>query len=268
MIALLGSLVISGGCTLMLGRHLTAHAAKSEPRVQYVVVAAPITAGDTVKAEQVRLMDWPAAQPITGAIQKTQDVIGRPAMYPMDKGEIVLDKYLASPGSSLGLTTKIPDGMRAIALKSDEVMGVAGFLFPGSHVDVLVTYRPPQSSDPVTSTVMQDAQVLAVGQQVQPDPNGKPVAVDVLTILANAADAQKVVLASTQGTLHFVLRNGGDKAQSDDAPVQLSALGAAPTVNAQTRATGKSSAKPKPYVVQTILGDKQGSVSFSQVESK
>jgi pilus assembly protein CpaB len=180
----------------------------------------------------------------------------------MEKGQIVLNKYLAAPGSGIGLTTKIPEGMRAIALKSDEVMGVAGFLFPGSHVDVLVTYRPPQGPDPITTTVLQNAQVLAIGQEIQPDPAGKPKSVGVMTILASPEDAAKLVLASTQGTIHFVLRNGGDQATTANVLAQMSQLGAPFPNKTPMRRPGAVSPKPKAYVVETILGDKQTSASF------
>ena len=97
---------------------------------------------------------------------------------------------------------KIPDGMRAISLRSDQVVGVAGFLLPGTHVDVLVTFRAPNTGDSITSTVMQDAQVIATGQKMEPDPEGKPTTTDVVTLLVTPGDAQKVVEASSQGTVH------------------------------------------------------------------
>ena len=260
--ALLGALVISGGCTFLLARHLTRGAGNAPPMVQYVTASTPISAGEVVKPEQLSLANWPASQHFDGAFKKISDVAGRAAVYPMDKGQMVLDKYLAAAGSGIGLTTKIPDGMRAIALKSNEVVGVAGFLFPGSHVDVLVTYRPPDGNDFITSTVLQNAQVLAVGHQIQPDPSGKPTSVDVLTILANPQDAEKVVLASTQGTIHFVLRNGGDQVSVPNVPVQLTQLGPPAKTPAPTRKNNAIIKKDKPYVVETIEGNKQSSVSF------
>lgn len=260
--ALLGALVISGGCTLLLGRRMAHQAVKSEPKIRYVAAAAAIAAGEIVKPEQLSLFDWPASQPVDGAFLKVEEVAGRAAVYPLEKGQIVLNKYLAAPGSGIGLTTKIPEGMRAIALKSDEVVGVAGFLFPGSHVDVLVTYRPPQGPDPITATVLQNAQVLAVGQEVQPDPAGKPKSVGVMTILASPEDAAKLVLASTQGSIHFVLRNGSDQATTANELVQLSQLGAPIPNKAPVRRPEGVSQKPKAYVVETILGDKQTSASF------
>jgi pilus assembly protein CpaB len=125
----------------------------------------------------------------------------------------------------------------------------------------LVTYRP-QNQEPITATVLQDTQVVAVGHQIQPDPNGKPASVDVITILAKPEDAEKAVLASTQGTIHFVLRNATDRAVPGDPPVNLSQFaGNAPAKPAMAR----REVNLKPYVVVTILGDKETSTSFSSV---
>src|SRR6185437_14213573 len=125
--------------------------------------------------------------------------VGRSLLYPMDKGQLITDKVLSASGSGLGLAGMIPDGMRAISLRSDEVVGVAGFLLPGTHVDVLVTMHPPGGADPVTNTVLQDVQVLASGQKIEPDPEGKPVNTTVVTLLVKPDDAERVDLASTQG---------------------------------------------------------------------
>jgi len=177
----------------------------------------------------------------------------------------VREPYLAAPGSIIGLTTKIPPGMRAIALKSDEVIGVSGFLFPGARVDVLVTYHTYRSPEAMTVTVLEDALVVAVGHQSQPDPNGKPASVDAVTILAKPADAEKVVLASTQGTIHFVLRNGADRAAVGVVPVNLSQFSGeppAPVKQSGSRRGPLGNDKQKPYVVETILGGKTSFASF------
>lgn len=262
--ALLCALAISACCTLLLGRKIARRNTNREPVVRYVTAAKSIAAGEIVKAEDLDSMDWPASRPVSGAFAKPEEVTGRLAAFPMERGQLVLGSSLAAPGSAAGLTTRIPDGMRAIALKSDEVVGVAGFLVPGSRVDVLATYNSSQSPEAITATVLQDALVVAVGQKIQPDPDGKPAMVDVVTILAKPDDAEKVVLACSQGSIHFVLRNGGDHADTSNRSVQLAQLGrvAAPGA-APARRIGTRLQKAKPYVVETVLGDKQSSVSFN-----
>jgi pilus assembly protein CpaB len=187
----------------------------------------------------------------------------------MDKGQPVTDKFLSAAGAGAGLAGKIPDGMRAIALRSDEVVGVAGFLLPGSHVDVLATYRTDKSPEPATATVLQDAEVLAAGHQVQPDPEGKPATVTVVTLLLKPVDAERAVLASSQGTIHFVLRSGSDKGIAHDSPIMLSQLSGLSNPNAPSLRTSTPRIQrhlaPTEYVVDTILGDKQSTDRFPGV---
>ena len=261
LLALFGALVISASCTMVLGRKIAQSKRGTEPKVRYVAAARAIAAGEIVKTDDVIYTEWPASQPVEGAFAKPDDITGRAAVYPINKGQIVLNAYLAPRGAGIGLTTKIPEGMRAIALKSDEVVGVAGFLFPGSRVDVLVTYRPPEGPDSITATVLQNAQVVAVGHKIQPDPDGKTTPVDVVTIIANPNDAEKVVLASTQGSIHFVLRNGSDQTETQNQPVELSQLG--PSYAPKTVVHKTVAPRPKGYVVQTIAGDKQTTDSFN-----
>jgi len=131
---------------------------------------------------------------------------------------------LSSPGSGIGITAKIPNGMRLIALHTDEVIGVAGFLLPGTHVDVLVTLRTTNSPDPLTFTVLQDAEVLSAGQKTEPDPEGKATITTVVTLLVKPEDAERIVLASSEGTVHFVLRNGADREEYKGPPALLAQL--------------------------------------------
>ncbi len=150
---------------------------------------------------------------------------------------------------------KIPEGMRAISLKSDDVIGVAGFLLPGTYVDVLVTYHTAATSEPITATILQDVQVLAAGQKFQPDPEGKAVSVDVVTLLVKPEDAERVVLASSQGMVHFVLRNGTDKTSAKETAIQLSQLdGGAPARPVSTSEPRPVRSVPPPYTVEIITG--------------
>ncbi len=263
------ALTVSGLCTWALGRKVHTSNANIVPDVRYVSAKAPIQAGTVLKPDDLVMVNWPGTHPILGSFTKIDDVAGRSTLYPLDNNQPITDHFLAAVGSGTGLAGKIPAGMRAIALRSDEVMGVAGFLFPGSHLDVLVTYRTDKSPDPVTLTVLQDAEVLAAGQKVQPDPDGKPVTATVVTLLLNPEDAQRAVLASTQGAIHFVLRSGSDKAHVQESALSLSELSGLPSprVNGATAprvVTTKVSPVTRPqFVVETIIGDKQSADSFS-----
>ncbi len=230
-VALLLSLVISGGCTYLLARKMKLGMAPAP--VADLLYAAPshtLQTGEILKLSSLEVVSWPGNKPLRTAFQKPSDLVGRAVLYPMEAGQPILDRDVSAVGAGAGLAGKIPEGMRALALRSDEVAGVAGFLTPGSHVDVLVTYRAASSGDPQTATVLQNAQVIAVGQRAQPDPEGKPApTTTVVTLLLSPEESERAVLASTLGMVHFVLRNGADTEQPKNEPMLLSMLsGAAP----------------------------------------
>lgn len=230
-IALIVAISISGLITFGMSRRFGRPHLPAPSKLQYVATSKKMEAGEVLRLEDLKKIGWPSSVPLEGSFTRPEDLVGRTLLYPLAGNEPILNQQLSAPGLGPGLSPKIPDGMRALSLKSDQVVGVAGFLLPGTHVDVLVTYRAPSSSDPVTAIVLQDAQILTAGQKMQPDPDGKATTVDVVTILVAPQDAEKVVLASAQGTVHFVLRNGSDHAHLDDKPVQLSSL----NVFAETR---------------------------------
>jgi pilus assembly protein CpaB len=181
--------------------------------------------GSPIAAENLTEIDWPRNVALNGLIDKKEDVAGHVLGYAVAANEPVLRRDLAASGS-LGLAAKIPDGMRASAVKTNEVMNVAGFIFPGSRVDVLMTVRGENNNASATSarTVLQNVQVLATGTKMDPDPTGKPENVTVVTLLVTPEQSQKLALAQSQGTIQFVLRNGGDSANPETPAVDLAEL--------------------------------------------
>lgn len=269
------ALVVSGLCTMSLGRRMSASAKQTKPTKQYVVPTRPLNANEVVKADSLTLAAWPSDVDVPGAFTKPADIVGRTVLYPVDKGQPITDKLLSAPGAGTGLAGKIPDGMRAIALRTDEVIGVAGFLVPGSRLDVLCTYRSDKSPEPITVTILQNAEVLAAGHQTQPDPDGKPDSATVVTLLLTPTDAEKVVLASTQGTLHFVMRSGSDEKVAENPPALLSSLGPGQVSSTPVSAPTAVSSSPAPahrhtvtrpagevYTVETVEGDKATTKQF------
>ena len=268
--ALLMALVGSGLFTLWVSKRFARPIAKNAPQQRYVASLNELEAGQTLEKPELTLVDWPASAPLAGGFAKPEDLAGRTVLFPLSAGEPILARDLSAPGTGSGLTARIPEGMRAISLKSDEVVGVAGFLLPGTHVDVLVTYHGmgPQGGA-MTTTVLQDTQILAAGQKTQPDPEGKPSTVDVVTLLVSPADAERVVLASSQGVVHFVLRNGADHARMAEHSAQMPEFGGgAPIRQAVSAMAARPTAvvaaiqKNKGYVVQTLAGDKQRLETF------
>jgi pilus assembly protein CpaB len=262
LLALLIALLLSGAVTFFISHKLNSHGAAPSTLQRYVAASHPLQAGDVLKPEDLMLTDWPASVALPHAFTKVGDPVGRAVIYRVAASEPILEGYLAAPGSGIGLTTKIPEGMRATSVKSDEVAGVAGFLFPGSHVDVLVTFRSDRLPTPETQIVLQDVEVLTVGQKLEPDPQGKPETVNVVTLLLTPEDSQKLMLASTQGGIQFVLRNGADHTRVKAMPVQMAQLSggertAAPAVTPRPHSPIKET-----YAVETILGDKRTTKSF------
>jgi pilus assembly protein CpaB len=259
--ALAVALLLSGAVTYFVNRKLGSRAAPSTQK--YVAAAHPLQSGEVLKADNLVLVDWPTSLPIQGGFTKFDEVVGRSTIYPVTTGQPLLPSQLAAPGSGIGLTVKIPEGMRALSVRSDEIVGVAGFLFPGSHVDVLVTLRSDKVPNPVTQVVLQDVEVLTAGQNIEPDPQGKPQTVNVVTLLLSPQDAARLVLATTQGAIEFVLRNGADRTQVKVAPVQIASLmsGEAPAHKAAVSGAPHAPAK-QPYVVETIMGDKHVNAQF------
>jgi pilus assembly protein CpaB len=250
------ALVVSGLFTFWLSQKFSkTHAAPPPPKSQYVAAAANLEAGQMIRADNLRLVDWPASMPLAGAFNAPQPLVGRVVLYPLAAGEPILERQLSTPGAGNGIVVKIPDGMRALSLKTDEVVGVAGFVLPGTHVDVLVTLHLANVPDPMTATVLQDATVLAIGQKTEPDPEGKPTTASVVTILISPEDAERIVLAGTQGQLHFVLRNGDDRLNFTGAPVLLSQLTPLPApIKAAIAPQRAEKPAPKPYTVETFMG--------------
>ncbi|HZY73357.1 MAG TPA: Flp pilus assembly protein CpaB [Edaphobacter sp.] len=262
MLALIAALIVSGLFTFWLSRKMTKSHAAAPVHNRYAAAAHALNAGQVLKREDVSLIDWPKSVPLQGAFMKPEDLVGRAVLYPVAAGEPLLDRQLTAAGSGTGLAGKIPEGMRAIALKSDEVVGVAGLLLPGTHVDVLVTFRDNVGPGPLTATVLQDVEVLAIGQQYEPDPSTKPKSIDVVTLLLKPEDAEKAVLASSQGTIHFVLRNGADREQASAPPATLSQLTTGQPVKAPV---ARRPAQPvqKAWTVETLFGKKSQTDTFN-----
>lgn len=265
------AVLLAGGITFLVYRRL--RASVSRPQVVQIVAATKdLPAGVALGTGDVSLVQWPATMPLPGSFSKVEDVVGRPLIFPLGKGEPVMGRDLAIPGSGIGLSVKIPEGMRATSVRSNEVVGVAGFLFPGSHVDVLGTFHPPNNSDPITETLLQNVEVLTAGATIEPDPTGKPQTVNVVTLLLSPEDSQKLLMASTQATIQFVLRNGADQNQAKVKPTSLGELittskpppPPAPMRRGQAvRREPQTTPPPSVYVVEVIRGETRKDEKFS-----
>src|SRR6266436_1323539 len=270
--ALVAALVISLGIASVFYARITRTQASARPKTKRVIAAAvALQPGAPAIAENLTEIDWPVNVPLEGLIEKKEDVTGHVLMYAVAAQQPVLRRDLAS-STSLGLSAKIPDGMRATAVKTNEVMNIAGFIFPGSHVDVLVTFKTENNSASTeTRTVLQNVQVLSTGTKMDPDPNGKPENVNVVTLLVSTEQSEKLALAQHQGTIHFVLRNGGDSASPDVPPVDMAGLAGiekkAPQSEVKHVEQAAAAVKaPDVYTVETLVNGKTTIAKFPAIQ--
>lgn len=269
---LLVAFLIASGCTFLVYRVVGTKAVAAKPIVTTPVVAAAadIKIGTVLTAANLTTIEVKGAPP-KGAILKPSDAIGRGVLADMYQGEPIIDTRLAPVGSGGGLAATIPQGMRACAVKVDQVVGVAGFVTPGMRVDVMVSGVPPGQQDStegqVTRTVLQNIQVLSAGTDITKDAEGKPQQVQVVNLLVNPADAQVLSLAANQ-KIQLVLRNPLDtKVETVDRAATSQLFGApAHLQNAGVRV--RKVAAPKVFTVEVINGTKSSQEKFSSPEAK
>ncbi len=260
--------LLSLGIAFFFSKKLSIRRARAAT-TQIVTTTGELPSGITLAAKDVTLVDWPSDFPLQGSYSKVEDVIGHPLLNALGSKEPILKRNLGLEGSGIGLSGRIPPGMRATAVRSNEIVGVAGFLYPGSHVDVLVTYTPPGGNNiPVTETVLQDVEVLTAGQTTEPDPQGRPQTVNVVTLLLNPEDSQRLQLASMQGGIQFVLRSGVDQKSVNLKPTRLDQLVASEkppvVVPPSTKKAPKriEPSRPTIYVLEVIQGTKRSVEKF------
>jgi pilus assembly protein CpaB len=237
--------------------------------VKVVVAALPMQLGARVQPQQLRLADWPDADPLPGTFTRIEDVVGRALITSVVENEPILDQKLAPREAGAGLPAAIPQGFRAVAVRVDDVVDVAGFVAPGTMVDVLMTgdLEGGGSRNSVTRTILEDVRVLAAGQKVEQDKEGKPQTVSVVTLLVDPEQADKLAMASTEGKIHLALRNTIDTSQANPVPVYREALlvGFVPAPKTAGRRVEKSKPAADPTVaVEVIRGEKRETQQFPE----
>jgi pilus assembly protein CpaB len=181
----------------------------SIPTVPVVVAATDLNIGVELGRDDLRIIDWPANAVPQGVIGNPDDVIGRGLILPVIQNEPFLPMKLASLEAGSGLTPAIPPGMRAVSVRVNEVIGVAGYVVPGTRVDVVATVSPTQQQQDMTSkVVLTNVQVLAAGTKLEQDAGAEdPMPVSVVTLLVNPEESERLTLAATEGKIQLALRN-------------------------------------------------------------
>ncbi|MBV9889149.1 MAG: Flp pilus assembly protein CpaB [Acidobacteria bacterium] len=267
-IALVVAFVLS---TFVYKQFQKASAVKPVDTEHVVVAAKAMELGTRVDAGNLKLIAWPAGQSVVGMFTSIDQAANRALITPVAANEMILDSKLAPKEAGAGLPAAIPEGMRAMSVAVNDVIGVAGFVTPGTVVDVLVTGKLVGANhgdeDTITRTILEDIRVLAAGQKIEQDREGKPQTVPVITLLVTPEDAARLAMASTQGKIQLALRNTIDTKRVEPASVLEANLFSG--VSAKSAPAPKhvavkeaAPAPPSPYTIEVITGNKRESKSF------
>ncbi len=208
------ALVVSAIATLLFYRLISARLASS-PKVvvtEVLVAARTMPVGTLIRDADVKTASWPGSIP-QGAILKKEDALNRGVVASIYENELLIESRLAPKGAGAGLAATIPTGKRAVAVRVNEVVGVAGFVVPGMRVDVLISGMPPgapQNLGTQSKTLLQNIEVLSAGQNIQKDAEGKPITVPVVNLLVTPEQAEILSLAGSATSIQLVLRNPMD----------------------------------------------------------
>jgi pilus assembly protein CpaB len=241
----------------------------------YVAVAArSLPTGSRIEEKDVKLVAWPSSNPVPGAFSKVESVVKRGLIASVVENEPFTDGKLAPLEAGAGLPPSIPAGMRAMSVKVDEVIGVAGFVVPGTRVDLVVTVRKIQNDDePMSRTVVSNVLVLTAGTKYDQDKakDGQPQPSTVVTLAVLPGDAERIALASSEGKISLALRNPMDVLPTDTPGIKVTAMmrgtGPEPVLDVKKErmvparrpvVVAQVPAAPSIYTVETIRAAKRG----------
>jgi pilus assembly protein CpaB len=217
---------------------------------QAVVARRALPLGALLTKEDVKLVAWPSSDPLPGGFTKVEDVVDRGLIVPILENEPLSESKLAPIEAGAGLPPTIPAGMRAISVKVNEVIGVAGFTVPGTRVDVLAMVR--QERESMSRIVVSNVQVLTSGtrfdQEASRKDGSKPIKTTVVTLAVTPTDAERIALAASDGEIILALRNPLDDNPAPTSGVKLASLMMG-TTQAAPAPRPPSIAKPKPQPV-------------------
>lgn len=250
---------------------------------QVVVAAKSLGMGALVKEGDVKLIAWPSSSPVPNGHSDVKAVMNRGLLSSVVENEPLTESKLAPVEAGAGLQTTIPQGMRAMAVRVNEVVGVAGFVVPGTKVDVMVTIRRGDQS--MTKTVTSNTQVLTAGENVDQEKarEGKAISVTAVTLLVTPVDAERITLAQSQGELMLALRNPMDTDATETTGAVVNDLFGAPrptTVQTDSQprpqrvrprmapAPAPEAPKVQPYMVESIKGGGKTTQELKEVIRK
>lgn len=229
-IALTGAVLCGIVGVMLITRYLSSVQAFTKDLGNVVVAKTEIPLGEKITAEQLALAPIPNGSLPEGVFRKIDEVVGRIAVTPIGVRETITNMKLAPTGAGGGLSAVIPEGYRAMTVKVDDVVGVSGFIMPGSFVDVVAIIVPTAQqgtavSDPISKIVLQSIKVLASGPKIDsPENQREPTTVKAVTLQVTPEQAERLVLAANEGKLQLVMRNYGDQEDTQTKGVNKGSL--------------------------------------------
>ena len=284
---LLFALVVSAAASFLLYQALGSRL-KPEARIaltEVIVARGQLEIGALIKDIDLTTTQWPGAAP-PNVLAKKEEIVGRGVLSTIYAGEPIRGDRLAPVGAGGGMAATIPKGMRAVALRVNDVVAVAGFVTAGTRVDLLILGTPTDGQGTISKTLLQNIEVLSAGQQIQKDAEGKPIPVPVVNLLVTPDQAEIVSLASHRAEIQLVLRNPLDKEATKTKGALFTRLFAdmpsglptpAPVAQGGARRptppppAAEAPKKPEPpvvLVVEILNGASKAQVSFKQAEAK
>jgi pilus assembly protein CpaB len=243
------AVLVSGAVSFVIYRLVSARLAAGArgPAKTILVAAHPLAMGSLVRDADVKTVDWTGSLPPQTLLRR-EDAVGRGVVAAIYEDEPMVDSRLAPKGGGAGLAAMIPKGMRAVAVRVNEVVGVAGFVLPGMRVDVLISGNAPGQQNTLgtqTKTVLQNILVLSAGQNIQTDAEGKPVTVPVVNLGVTPEQAEVLSLASNDTRIQLVLRNPLDNEEAKPPGTALARLfGVPPPPPVKPRPRAPAPVKP------------------------
>jgi pilus assembly protein CpaB len=215
-LALTGAVLCGLIGVMLITRYLSNIQAYTRDLGNVVVAKSEIPLGDKITAEQLTFVQMPNGSVPEGSFKKISEVVGRVAITPIGVRETITNMKLAPAGTGGGLSAVIPEGYRAMTVKVDDVVGVSGFIMPGSFVDVVAIITPVSpagaANGPISKIVLQNIKVLASGAKLDsPENQRQPSEVKGVTLQVTPEQAEKLVLAANEGRLQLVMRNYSDQ---------------------------------------------------------
>lgn len=229
-----------------------------------VLASKDLPLGTVLGEDDLVVVEWPARSLPVGYASSPEELVGRSLVTNVQTNEVILSSKLAEAGL-LGLIPLIPQGMRALSVRVNDVIGVAGFVTPQTRVDVILIMTPPGSQEPVSKVILQNIQALAAGQEIQETEDGRPISVTVVTVLVTPEQAEKLALAAQEGQIQMALRNTLDLESIETPGERTSRLFAGGTVRSAARPSVRTSSAPvtpQESVIEIYRGGARTLISY------